>query len=523
MTLRKSLHLIRTFFVLLTLAVGARAAEVALDLAGKQVGFGSKILVNSGAQRLPASRVYEYELTGSVKGTGALADLIPSGTTFQQLASMVDANTVIPLSGTAENPTGKLPFGVIDQSFSGPITVPNFPVSFTASFRLKGSVQANGSVQYELSIGSLPLGLPSPGKIELEAGSKLTVRSLFESLTGQYHGLIHSDPFTVGREGHARINLSLGGLVTGSVWIGAKTYTIKSSLQADRTTPEIALGTSGLKVQFSNDVALPGQFKIVLLGAAVPLGEGALKRARYLDGPPLSRTGAYTILLQPPVLGMDDTAATRPAGHGYLTAKIGVTGAVTYIGKLCDGRVIAGTSAVVGADDEIPVFLSFLAAQGVVSGNLTVLPEGEDDDLGGTLRWVKPGTTTEKALKTAFDVDLKAIGSRYYKPSPNQRALALTLGTWEFTDGKLATTLSAPVLLDQLNRLLPQSASGVKATLNLTTGGFTGTFKPAANRPPVAFQGVILQKQNLGGGYFIGLPVQGDPAETGAVTLGGQN
>jgi hypothetical protein len=510
--------LLASVFLLMT-AAPHRAAEVVLDLAGKKFGTTTAISVNSGTARLPAATVYEFELEGSMHGTGLLALLIPNGTSFQDLAEVIAPGTVLPTSGTVENPTGRLPFLVVNQRFSGAIPIPGLPISGTGAFAIRAGVNAAGSVQFDLSISGLSIpGIPA-GEVEFEPGTKLTIRSIFEPFAGTYCGLVGSTPFSAERQGMVKITVTPGGLMTGSLKLGAKLFPFRAALGATNKTPEVKIGATGLKLELGVDLNATTVVTATLKDTG-PLGTVSLERAKYLAGPPLTRSGGYTVALFPPALAGADTPSTKPVGAGFLIGTVTVNGNVTFTGQLCDGKPITSGGLLV-TGDVLPFHAAVFGGKGAVFGNLTLRAESDTNDLDGTLRWFKPDALTaraftEKLFTAGLDLDLNVAGSRYFKPAPGQRAMAASSSSFEFISGNLGAPVGIDATLDQRNIFLISPAAKLRAVLVAAKGNLLGSYTPPG-KPALPFKGVILQKQNFGAGFFVGVPALGGRAESGIV------
>ena len=95
-----------------------------VDLAGATFGKGIDVHLSSGATVLPPASSYDYEISGTVHGTGLLAAILPNGTQLSALLEKIQAGSSSVLEGTQLNPGGTLPFSIINRTFSG-----SFPIS----------------------------------------------------------------------------------------------------------------------------------------------------------------------------------------------------------------------------------------------------------------------------------------------------------------------------------------------------------------------------------------------------------
>jgi hypothetical protein len=172
-------HLITLLAVLAGSAVTAAIGQpvVTVNLAGATFGNNQDVHVNSGAQRIAPARSYGYEIEGTVHGTGLLAGLVPNGTNLADLIDDIQSGGSSFLSGKQANPTGTLPFRVINRTYSGEVPTPIPGISATASVTLLGKITATGLVRFDVTDVNvtIPGVLVDVGTIVFEPGSKLTV------------------------------------------------------------------------------------------------------------------------------------------------------------------------------------------------------------------------------------------------------------------------------------------------------------------------------------------------------------
>jgi hypothetical protein len=522
------LSIILCLVVLLSLASHSQAVDAVLDLSGKKISLGTPLrAVSSTATRLPASRVYDFEAQGSVRGTGELASIVPPGTTLADLATRFGGS--IPLSGRVQNNTGRLPFAFINRSMSRvyPIAVPVLgTIDVRITLKASVAVQRNGTIAASFVADAKPLinlpffdlgSLPMPsGSIVFEAGSQISARTIFDAYAGDSAGLLDNAILGAAPKGLANVKVGLGGLITGSLHFDGRKFAINTGIDATLSTPVIRLGRTGATVRFTTSEANPDQITVTVEDAqGTVLVTATLDRASLPGGLPTPRAGNYTIALSPPALPAGETAATHPVGHGYLTATVTAAGGVLLAGQLCDGTPIA-TASLLLADETFPFYAPIAKGQGALVGTVAMQPAENPADLDGTLRWLKPATPKARLFKNAFDLDLTAEGSRYLKPLRGQPVLPMTAGEIIFEGGNLATPLSSPVSLSPRNVFTVSAPVSAKVRAVTSKGLLRGIFKAAPNVRAVPLRGVFLQKQNGAAGFFIG---SGATPDSGSVTI----
>jgi hypothetical protein len=174
-------HLITRAGLLVVLVSSAITTAVAapvvtVNLTGATFGNNLDVHVNSGAQRIAAARSYGYEIEGTVHGTDLLAPLVPPGTDLTDLIESIQTGGSSFLSGKQANPTGTLPFRVINRTYSGEVPTPVPGVSASASVTLLGKITATGLVRFDVTNVNISLlNFTEVGTIVFEPGSKLTV------------------------------------------------------------------------------------------------------------------------------------------------------------------------------------------------------------------------------------------------------------------------------------------------------------------------------------------------------------
>jgi hypothetical protein len=104
-----------------------------------------------------------------------------------------------------------------------------------------------------------------------------------------------------------------------------------------------------------------------------------------------------------------------------------------------------------------------------------------------------------------FANDIFMIGGIYTPPPVGQRVITfvdgLDNGLIRFGDGNLPSPVVALVTVTSANGVV---SSNVTMKIVSTTGVFSGTFIHPGTGARIAFKGAVLQKQNLGSGYFLG-------------------
>ena len=162
--------------LLLLGSIAAHAVGTAtVDLGGATFGKGIDVHLSSGASVLPAATSYDYLISGTVRGTGLLAALLPGGTDLSTLLDQIQAGSSSALSGTQLNPVGTLPFSIVNRTFSGSVPIPG-GLSASAQMQIVGRVTGTGQIRFHVvNVDFSVPGFPSLGTVVFEPGAKVVV------------------------------------------------------------------------------------------------------------------------------------------------------------------------------------------------------------------------------------------------------------------------------------------------------------------------------------------------------------
>jgi hypothetical protein len=222
------------------------------------------------------------------------------------------------------------------------------------------------------------------------------------------------------------------------------------------------------------------------------------------------QAGQYTLT----VAGANGGAAL-PEGTGYGTVSVSKAGAVSFAGSLADGTKVT-QSATVAPGGLWPLYIGLYGNQGSILGWMAVTNAAT---LGGDLVWTKPATKT-KLFPAAFAWTTPASGARYYAPGKgtNVMGTASSSLTLVLEGGGLTHPITNAFTLNASNQVKNPSLTN-KLTLSFTasSGLFSGSQVIPGTRNTVSFNGVVLQGQTNGWGYFLGTN------HGGQVFLGGRD
>jgi hypothetical protein len=188
---------------------------------------------------------------------------------------------------------------------------------------------------------------------------------------------------------------------------------------------------------------------------------------------------------------------------------------VTLKGTLADGTAVAQKTTL-AANGQTPVYVSLYKGRGSLAGWLTVM-NTDTNDTPGLLLWTKKETAGGTSYPAGFTNEAPALGSRYVAPLKGVAALGGSNGVTLFAQGNLSAPMTNDIALSSANKFVITSTNTSRLALSLTTssGLIGGSFVHPDTRKKSAIKGVILQKQSMGGGFFMGTN------QSGSVTLNG--
>jgi hypothetical protein len=216
---------------------------------------------------------------------------------------------------------------------------------------------------------------------------------------------------------------------------------------------------------------------------------------------PASYAGNYTLVL-PGQVGNP----LVPEGDGYGTVRITTAGRTTFSGILGDG-VRVTQSASLSKNGHWPLYsgLRYRGGRGALLGWMN-FEDRPNDDLHGTVSWIKDPTTMDKFYPLGFDIQSQAVGSIYLRPVSPQTNYVLNLTEAEvsFSGGNLAPDFVNSILIGPSSRVSNLSSNRMTLTFSTAQGTYSGSVVDPTTLKSLRFNGAVLQKQNAGFGLLTG-------------------
>jgi hypothetical protein len=332
----------------------------------------------------------------------------------------------------------------------------------------------------------------------------------FTPVIGNYAGLFYdTNGITISNAGYFSTVLANKGTFSSKWQFAGATYSLAGTFAADGTFSNaiVRRGLSPLTVQL--DIDLSGAETITgTISDGNWTAELVANRAHFSKTTPAPQSGSYTL-----VIPGGNEPSTQPGGIGAGTVKVDTLGNITFSDALGDGTKVSQRTFI-SKDSQWPIFASLYAKQGLLIGWLTFDTNQPNSDIAGPVSWIKLPQANSKFYPAGFDLDgIQAIGSKY-SFTPGVPLVNWTNGQVVLENGNLSPGITNGLSIDANSKITGTN----KLVLSFTTA--TGLFRGSVMNPdtakPIPVNGVMLQKQNLGYGYFLGTN------QTGSVTLGPQ-
>jgi len=315
-----------------------------------------------------------------------------------------------------------------------------------------------------------------------------------------YNGLYSEDSgVTLFSSGSFTITTTAGGKYSAALMLICKKYSFSGQFNPlGRATNSILRGTlRQLTVELVLDKAdtdrMTGRVTDGVWSAPI-LADRATFNAKTNPAP---QAGTYTLAIP----GAAD-GASNPEGYSFGAVKVNAAGLASFAGTLADGTKFT-QSATLSKNADWPFYKPLYSNVGSIIGWLQ-FTNTATDDLTGLANWTKLQQPSSKYYPAGFAVESAARGSKYLPPPTGEPVLNLAVGDAHLTGGNLPQSVTNQITLQANNKF--GSLSGVRLSFSVTLGNglFTGSFVSPVTGKSVAVKGAVLQKQNIGCGFFVG-------------------
>ena len=302
------------------------------------------------------------------------------------------------------------------------------------------------------------------------------------------------------KSGYVNVDVTTKGSYSGVLTIGNKKYSFKGQMSASGAATNViarsSLPTLTARLQFG-DNHITGT-----VGDGTWTADVAGGRAAFSKATPASFSGKYTIAI--PGSG-SSTNTSQPFGDGYGAVTVNTAGKIKFKGALADGTKLS-QSASANSEKQWPFFASLYGGTGQILGWLT-FASVDVQDLGGSLSWVKLPSAAAAYYSGGFDVQSYARGSSY--DGGRQPITGFQSGRLQLSGGGLAQSLENGVTISAGNKVGNLGPNKLTLTLNPSQGTYSATMTDPNTGKALRANGVMLQKQGIGTGYFLGTSESG--------------
>jgi hypothetical protein len=215
---------------------------------------------------------------------------------------------------------------------------------------------------------------------------------------------------------------------------------------------------------------------------------------------PGAQVGKYTLLIPG---GVDGVA--QPGGDSYGTVTVSTKAGITFSGELADGTKVSQKVDLL-ANGQWPFYIPLYSGNGSIFGWLT-FSNGVNSDITGAVDWFKLPQSTAKFYPAGFTNKLDVTGSSYVFAA-GVPVLNFADGQVWLANGNLTGSFTNQIALDSASKVTSPNST-LKMSITTSSGLFKGSIANPAGGAAISFTGVVLQKQNFGGGFFLGTDQSG--------------
>jgi hypothetical protein len=324
----------------------------------------------------------------------------------------------------------------------------------------------------------------------------------FIPVIGAYQGLFFdtNDPAHQS-SGFFNANLASSGAFSAKVLLAGKSCSLSGQFSAGGFATSHVAGKGSPPVAAQLQLDLNGGGITGVLSNGVWTAELIAGRRAVA---PVAQAGRYTLLIPGAADGVG-----HPGGDSYGTLVVSPAGVISFTGVLADGTKVAQKADLL-VTGQWPFYAPLYSGKGSILGWLT-FSNDVSSDITGTVDWFKLAQPA-KFYPAGFTNGTEAIGSSYQFTN-GVPVLNFSTGEFWLANGNLADSFTNQIMLDSANHLTSTNAT-LKLTLTPGTGLFKGSVASPDTGKAISVSGVVLQKQNFGGGFFTGTN------QTGRVFLG---
>jgi len=329
------------------------------------------------------------------------------------------------------------------------------------------------------------------------------VTNPFIGLKGAYSGLFHPMTSEPPHEQSGGFTLAVTdkGTYSGRLLLNGGSFSISGAFDLDLSARKTVLRRGTNELYVGLQLAAGSDQVTGYVSNALWVSELFGYRAAFNSktNPATNFLAKYTMLFS----GGDD-AATSPDGLGCSTLTVASSGALAMKGTLADGTAVAQKGAL-AANGQLPVYVNLYRGKGSLFGWLT-FTNTATNDIPGLLLWTRKDGAAGSFYPGGFTNEVLTLASRYAPPVKGTAVAGFSNSVVILEGGNLIGPLTNDVFLSTLNKITVTSTNTGKLALTVTTssGLLGGSFINPQTLKKSTIKGVVLQKQDVGGGFFLG-------------------
>ncbi len=372
------------------------------------------------------------------------------------------------------------------------------PFEFTMNF------PTAGSFPYHCTIHAA-LGMVGSVTVQSSGGGGGGGGGSVSFVKGVYNGLFF-DPAGVAQQSSGSFTLTTTpkGKFTGRLQSGNARFPLSGQFDANGAAQKTisARGQSPLQVALQLDPTDSDKITGTVSNGTFTAnlsGDRVVFDGRQHQAP---QAGRYTMS----IAGSSDSASA-PGGDSVGSVMVNKSGRVRLTGSLADGTRLS-QSAVVSKDGNWPIYVPLYGGKGSILSWIT-FATNDTTDLGGDVVWIKPAVPSAKLYPDGFTLSTSAQGSTY-QPGSGGAVLSSANAELVLNGGDLGGPVTNSITIGSHNRVTTSSGNKLTLTFAPGTGLFQGRVMVPGMSKPVPFSGAVLQKQNVGLGWFQGTHQTGE-------------
>lgn len=332
---------------------------------------------------------------------------------------------------------------------------------------------------------------------------------------GNYQGIFYNEE-TLDPAGIGFVRFTISGSkqrFTGKLTLGTVNYPFSGEFSSSHEA-EVAIprpGNSELRLHLQLLTLADTPRFTGTLSADTWTSQAEGDRLYFSPKKPTSLVGRYTLSLY-----NSNSLQSVPNGSGYATLMVRKDGKVAIRGQAGDGTAFSETCGL-SRHGRWPLYASLKGGNGTLVGWLHIGTQQAGTIHGPDLYWARE-SMAQPPYPDQFGIPLTGIGSLYTVPTTNA-VIGFTNGVASFFAGDLFSDetviwQSAKMLLRPPVTFRALETEGkVQLKVSKKTGMLSGSFVNLVTGQRAPVRGVLLQKQNMGQGYFL------SSGRSGAFTL----